>query len=367
MKENDLVFTVIGAGNTGQALTGYLKMKGYTVRLYDRSVWRFRYLKHHDMNLGDEFSSVGALHVDMLTTDLMEAVSGADVIIVSINSMAHAEIAQKLAQFLSDGQVVLLHPGRTGGALIFKKVVEEIKPDLKIVLGEFETSLFATRVTQEGAKIRYYGVKKNVHLAIIPSENSFEIAPFVKSVFPQVEFASDVLYTSLSNYGAMLHPAPVIFNIGRIENKMKFTHYIEGITPSIARFIEEMDVERIALGKCFNVRLKPISVWLSDVYGSRGNNLFELLRNTKAYHFILGPDSLQHRYLIEDTLTGLVPMVHIARKCGVRLPAIETLVNMINYFADIDVMAYGRNLEDMGIRRMEISNIINYVRNGVKS
>ncbi len=367
MKENDIVFTVIGAGNTGQALSGYLKMKGHTVRLYDRSAWRFRYLKRHDMNLGDEFSGARAQHMDMLTTDLKEAVDGADVIIVSITSTAHAEIAQKLAQFLSDGQVVLLHPGRTGGALIFKKVLRELKPDLKVIIGEFETSLFATRVTQEGAKVRYYGVKKNVHLATIPSEDSLEIAPFVKSVFPQVEFAPDILYTSLSNYGAMLHPAPVIFNVGRIENKTKFTHYVEGITPSVARFIERLDSERITLGKCFDVRLKPITVWLTDVYDSKGNNLFELLRSTKAYHFILGPDSLQHRYLIEDTLTGLVPMVHLARKCGARLPAIETLVNLINYFVDIDVMAYGRNLDDMGIRRMEISDIIHYVVNGVKA
>lgn len=364
MEEKDLIFAIIGAGNTGQALAGYLKLKGYTVRLYDRSSWRFHYLEHHDMNLGDEFSS--AQHIDMLTTDLRKAVNGSDVIIISTVSTAHAEVAQKLARVLEDGQVVLLHPGRTGGALIFKKVVEETKKDLKITIGEFETSLFATRVTRDGAKVRYYGVKKNVHLATIPSKNSLEVGILMKSIFPQVELASNVLYTSLSNYGAMLHPAPVVFNVGRIENGLNYTHYIEGITPSVARFIEKLDTERIKLGQCFGVRLRPITVWLADVYNSKGNNLFELLQNTKAYHYILGPDTLQHRYLIEDTLTGLVPMIHLAKKCGIRLPAIETLVSLINYLVDIDIMAFGRNLEDMGIRKMKIDEIFQYITNEVR-
>ena len=359
-----LVFAVIGAGNTGQALAGYLTYKGHKVRLYDRSAWRFKYLRHHNMNLGDAFSS--SQHIDVITTDLRRAVEGADVIIISVVSTAHAEVAQKLSQFLKNGQVVLLHPGRTGGAFIFKKVVEETKKDLRLTIGEFETSLFATRITQEGAKVRYYGVKKNVHLAMMPPDDAIKVWPLIKNIFPQVEMAPNVLYTSLSNYGAMLHPAPVIFNVGRIENGFRYTHYIEGITPSIARFIEKLDSERIKLGKCFNIRLRPLTVWLSDVYGSKGNNLFDLLQNTKAYHSILGPDTIQHRYLIEDTLTGLVPMLHLARKCEVRLPAIETLVNMINYLVDIDVMAFGRNLEDMGLRKMKVEEIIKYAESGVK-
>ncbi len=364
MEKKGLTFAIIGAGNTGQALAGYLTYKGHTVRLYDRSAWRFKYLNHHNMNLSDDFSSTQ--HINTLTTDLRKAVEGADVIIVSIVSTAHMEIAQKLAQFLQNGQMVLLHPGRTGGAFIFKKVVEETKKDLRLVIGEFESSLFATRVTKDGSKVRYYGVKSNLHLAMFPPQDTMKVWPVIKNIFPQVEMAPTVLYTSLSNYGAMLHPAPVVFNVGRIENGFRYTHYIQGITPSIARFIEKMDAERIKLGKCFNIRLKPLTVWLGDVYSSKGNNLFDLLQNTKAYHSILGPDTLQHRYLIEDTLTGLVPMLHLARKCGIRLPAIETLVNMINYLVDMDVMAFGRNLEDMGIRKMNVEEIVKYAEKGVK-
>lgn len=362
MEGNKLVFCVIGAGNTGQALAGYLKFKGYTVKLYDRSEWRFRYLRSHPLKLGDDFLS--EQNVDLLTNDLKEAVENSNVIIVSTVTTAHFEIAKKLAQILSDGQTVLLHPGRTGGALIFRKIMKDTNPNAKITIGEFETSLFATRLTRSGTKVRYYGVKKGVHLATVPGNCIYETAPVLKDAFPQLEIASSVLYTSLSNYGAMLHPAPVVFNAGKVENRTIYTHYIEGITPSIARFIEKLDTERIELGKAFGIHLKPLTVWLENVYGSKGNDLYEILGNTKPYRSIMGPDTLQHRYLVEDTLNGLVPMLYLAKTASLRLPVMESFVETVGHLIDIDTMNFGRNLEDMGMNGMNVPQIAEYAEKG---
>lgn len=360
--ENNLIFAVIGAGNTGQAMAGYLKYKGFTVKLYDRSEWRFKYLRKNPMRLSDEIQS--HQKIDLVTTNLSEAVDGSNFIIVSTTTTAHAEIAKKLSEILTNDQVVLLHPGRTGGALIFKKILKENRPDLKITIGEFESSIFTTRTSSTGSTVHYYGIKKGIHFSTLPAVNVRKIFQTLKDVFPQIETYPNVLYTSLSNYGAMLHPAPTLFNIGRIENGLTYAHYIEGITPSIASFLEKLDSERITLGKYFKIRLKPLTVWLADTYGSIGDNLYELLQNTHAYHKILGPDTLQHRYLVEDTLNGLVPFVHLARKCGIGLPITENLTNLIGQILNIDVISLGRDLNDMGIASMDVQQIIDYVLNG---
>ncbi len=360
--DNNLIFVVIGAGNTGQAMAGYLKFKGFPVRLYDRSEWRFKYLRKHSMRLSDEIES--SQKIDLLTTDLNEAVYGANFIIVSTTTTAHIEIAKRLSEILTNDQVVLLHPGRTGGALIFKKILKENRSDLKITIGEFESSIFTTRTSATGSTVHYYGIKKGVHFSTLPAVNVRKIFQILKDIFPQIETYPNVLYTSLSNYGAILHPAPTLFNVGRIENGHIYSHYIEGITPSIATFLEKLDSERVTLGKYFKIRLKPLNVWLSDTYGSKGDNLYELLQNTHAYHKILGPDTLHHRYIVEDTLNGLVPFVHLARKCGIGLPIIENLTNLIGHLLSIDVISLGRDLNDMGIASMDVQQIIDYVVNG---
>jgi opine dehydrogenase len=360
--EDSMVFAVIGAGNTGQAMAGYLKFKGFTVKLYDRSEWRFKYLKKSPMKLSDEIES--SQKIDLMTTDLEKAVEGANFVIVSTTTTAHAEIAKRLSEILTNDQIVLLHPGRTGGTLIFKKVFKENRPDLKITIGEFESSIFTTRTSISGTTVHYYGIKAGVHFAAIPAGNTRKIFQILKGIFPQIETAQNVLYTSLSNYGSILHPAPTLFNIGRIENGLSYAHYVEGITPSIANFLEKLDSERVTLGKYFKLRLKPLTVWLSDTYGSNGDNLYELLQNTKAYHKILGPNTLQHRYIVEDTLNGLVPFVHLARKCGIGLPITESLTNLIGHLLGIDVISLGRDLNDMGIANMDVQQIIDYVSNG---
>ncbi len=359
---DNMTFAVLGAGNTGQAMAGYLKFKGFAVKLYDRSEWRFKYLRKHPMRLSDEIES--SQNIDLMTTNLNEAVESANFIIVSTTTTAHMEIAKRLSEILTNDQVILLHPGRTGGALIFKKVLKENRPDLKTTIGEFESSIFTTRTSATGSTVHYYGIKKGVHFATLPAINARKIFQVLKDIFPQIETYPNVLYTSLSNYGAVLHPAPTLFNIGRIENGLTYAHYIEGITPSIANFLEKLDLERITLGKCFKIRLKPLTIWLSDTYGSVGDDLYELLQNTHAYHKILGPDTLQHRYIVEDTLNGLVPFVHLARKCGIGLPIIENLTNLISHVLNIDVLSLGRDLNDMGIASMDVKQIIDYVLNG---
>ncbi len=60
----------------------------------------------------------GFAPLERVTTDVAEAVDGADLIIVVTGSTHHATVAQGLAPLLGDGQTILLIQGGTGGSLI---------------------------------------------------------------------------------------------------------------------------------------------------------------------------------------------------------------------------------------------------------
>ena len=49
-------------------------------------------------------------------TDLEEAVAGVDVLMVCTPATGHRFMAQRCARLLTDGQIIVLNPGRTGGA-----------------------------------------------------------------------------------------------------------------------------------------------------------------------------------------------------------------------------------------------------------
>ena len=72
--------------------------------------------------------------------------------------------------------------------------------------------------------------------------------------------ASNCLETSLSNIGALFHPTPVLLNIGRIENDLQgFRYYWDGITPSVATLVGEIDQERMAVARAYGVSV-PLSL-----------------------------------------------------------------------------------------------------------
>lgn len=81
----------------------------------------------------------------MVTTDLQEAIADVKLILVAVPSFAHNSYAQKLAEVVKPGQIVLVLPG-TFGSLIFWK--EFKKKNIKdVVVAESHTLPYATRLT----------------------------------------------------------------------------------------------------------------------------------------------------------------------------------------------------------------------------
>ncbi|GAH76920.1 unnamed protein product, partial [marine sediment metagenome] len=65
--------------------------------------------------------------MDKVTNDIKLALEGAELIMIVTPANAHAKIAKDCAPHLKGNQVVILNPGRTGGALEFDKVLIEKK------------------------------------------------------------------------------------------------------------------------------------------------------------------------------------------------------------------------------------------------
>src|SRR6202035_4255073 len=94
---------VLGAGHGGCAAAADLGRRGFGVRLHARSAERLAPLRARG---GIEARGVhqGLVPVDLMTTDLAEAVRGADLIMLVVPSVAHEPYAQALAPLLGDGQ-----------------------------------------------------------------------------------------------------------------------------------------------------------------------------------------------------------------------------------------------------------------------
>lgn len=74
-----------------------------------------------------------------------QALKGAQMIMVVVPSSAYADIAKSTAPHLRGGQTVILHPGRTCGALEFAKVLRDEGCRANVTIAEVETFIYASR------------------------------------------------------------------------------------------------------------------------------------------------------------------------------------------------------------------------------
>lgn len=352
---------IIGAGNGGQAMAGHLSILGHKVSLYDIDAPKIEALK----NLGGiklEGCLQGYGKIATITTDIQLAIEGADIIMVTTVANAHRSVAKALAPHLVDEQIVVLSPGRTCGALVFKQTLKREGCIKHIYLGEAQTLVYACRVIANG-HVHIIGIKDEVLLSGLPAKDTDYILETLEPIFPCFQKAENVLRTSLENIGAMFHPCVLLFNAATIERNEMFWFYRD-MTEQVAEFIEKFDAERLAVGKAYGVNLIGVREWIQFAYkGTKGATLRERMRNNPAYFDIKSPSTIFTRQLTEDIPTGVLPIMELGRAAGVDTPLLQSMVYICEALLSMDLHTNGRTLNNLGLEGMDKESILRYITN----
>ncbi|MEW6717220.1 MAG: NAD/NADP octopine/nopaline dehydrogenase family protein [Chloroflexota bacterium] len=360
-------FGVIGAGHGGKAMAAHLAIKGFEVALFNRTFENVAVIEERG---GIDLESYeGGPHgfgeLQLVTSDYKAVLDVADVIMVVVPSSAHAQIAEKCAPFLRDGQIVLLHPGRTCGALEFRKVLRDNSCSANVVIAEAETFIYASR-SDGPAQARIFRIKDAVPLAALPAIHTPRVLEAIHIACPQFIDGIDVLHTGLNNMGAIFHPAITLLNAGWIEaTHGNFQFYINGVTPSVAHILEVLDRERVTVASSLGIQARTAMEWLKMAYNAKGETLYDAIQNQEGYYNIKAPSNLNHRYIFEDVPMSLVPILALARRYGVSARGIESIIRLGNFIHRTDYWRRGRTLDKLGIEHFSVSELISYVREGV--
>lgn len=358
----DVRFAVIGGGNGGLAMAGYLAYKGFLVNLYNRTQAKIQSLiDNPTIDLTGAVEGSGRLN--KVTSDIGEAIRDTDIIMVTTPATSHYELARLMAPHLEEGQIIVLNPGRTGGALEVYETLRSSGCKKNIVVAEAQTFIYACRATgPRSAKI--FSVKHEVALAAIPAIFTHKVIRLLSGAYPQFTPAMNVMETSLNNFGAIFHPAPTLLNSGHIERGETFEYYLEGITPSIGQILERLDSERMKVATALGVKAVSARQWLEDSYGAKGNSIYEAIQNNPGYRGLTAPKGLDTRYIYEDVPCSLVPISSIASSLGIETPSIDTIIRLANIMTGRNFFEEGRTVEKLGLKDMSANQIIEFAETG---
>ena len=267
--------------------------------------------------------------------------------------------AAALARATAGEQLIWLNPGHSGGALYLAAELARAGRGGGRTICQLTTASHISRLTGP-ATVRVF-LRSRASVAALPASHLQACHQRLDALLPgQFGRADSVLEADLANLNAILHPPGMVCNAGWIEATTgKFGFYAEGGGPAVARVMDAIDHERLALARALGVRAVPFA----ELFRQLGFTAGEQVRADGAYHVIQhselirpiqSPPKLDHRYLHEDVGWGLVPWMHLAAAAGSPAPTIAAVTHLAAMINGIDYPREGAHPPADGTSRKDL-------------
>ncbi len=338
---------VLGGGAGGQSAAVELTSAGHQVNLWNRRESTIMPIIERGTIRFAGVLGEGEIAPRLVTADLAQAISDAEIIVVVLPSVAHGRLFEDLAR-IGVQQPVILNPGHTGGALHARQVWSRLGQWLPPLV-EFSTLAYVARVSDENV-VRTTGRAKVVKAAPLPGGRAALDAAI--ELFPGAQEVENVLASSLSNVNLVLHPPGAMLGLSWAErSRGGFTFYVDGVTSGVGRVIEALDSERISVAKAFGVDAAPLleEMLALGTADPEGEDLASAIRGGEANKKIGAPDSLNHRYYREDFPFGVLPFISLAAVAGTDVPVAKSLMTLATTAIGPSLLEGGLDAEALGL------------------
>jgi opine dehydrogenase len=349
--------TVVGVGVGGLAVAGHAALVGNEVAVHDVREEAVAPVAERG-GIEVRGKEQGFAPVAVATTDLARAMKDAELVVIVTQGPDQRAAAAAMAPHLGPGQVVLVKPGCTFGAVEVAAVIDAGGSG-DVAVAETDSFAYGCAIPEPGVS-SITSVKQRFGVAVLPVGRTEQVVGLVRALFDQAEPAPSVLHTGLSNMNAILHVAPMVLNAGRIESPQEtFDFYGDGITPAVARAVEAMDDERVAVAAALDVEVPTLRGWVRATYGVDGDDLYGIVQtlHRDVYGPLPAPATLRQRYLTEDVPCGAVPVAELGRAIAVPTPVADACIRVADALTDSSWGTEGRTLERLGLSGLSRTEI----------
>ena len=355
---------VLGGGSGGHCMAADLTLRGYKVNLYEHPSFKDNFnttLETGEIKLTG-MGVTGLAKIHNLTTDMEKALKDVEVINVVIPAAGHELFFTEMIPFLQDGQIVVVWAGDFG-SLRFANMLRRSCPEKKVIIAETNTIPYGTRM-KNAMEVDLLLTALKVVIATLPSGKTGEVLLKLNEIWPVLQKTDNVITAALSNPNPICHPPGALLNTGRIQySQGNFYMYREGITEAVARVIKVIYQETSALAKALNCQVLQYKerdfATTSSIMGVAFQAPFDTVGVIAG---ILGPKSVQDRYITEDLPYGLVPISQLGDKLGVATPLIDAIINIGSIVCNEDFWLTGRTLDKLGLQDMSKEEILQYIK-----
>jgi len=356
---------VLGAGNSGMSLAGMLSLSGIDVSLvelpdYAQNLMPIR--ERGGIFVGGEYGT-GVATPTLITTDVAEGIKGREVLMFCHPAYAHERFTRLCAPHLEADQLLVYISNFA--ALRMSRLLSEVSPSADVTLAEtvsFQYGASKTGPNEVVVKRRKVGLP----FATLPKKKLEESAVILEKIGMDLSPAKNCLETSINNCNPWGHVPGVILNAGWIEaTKGDFSFYLEGRTQAVIHLIDAMDGDKMRVASALGLEC------VSNM--DLGRRLHrEVLEETggsmypeKYYRSpSLTPKSLDHRFLVEDMLYGVVPVASIGHELGIDVRCLDAVIVIGSVIGQRDFASEGLGTSSLGLEGLSAKRMSKLAEEG---
>jgi opine dehydrogenase len=350
---------VLGGGNGAFAAAGDCALAGHEVRLWRRNA----------SAVGQHRAAGGVITIldfrgrhetrpALITTEMADAVRGAELILCPTPATAQPDIAAALAPHLAAGQVVFLPPG-TFGSVLFAKAAYAAGNRAELAFAETGTLPWLTR--KHGPFEAAITIRaKRLPTGVFPLRLAQPALEVIARAFPGViEPCGDALSASLLNAGPIIHPPLIVMNAAPLEHFERWDIHKEGTQPCVRRVTDALDAERITTRQALGYGSPHFP--LANHYAHEGE---EWMYGRGSHDKLTQSGDwrerivlTEHRYMLEDVRLGLSFLASVATLVGVSVPLARAFLALGSSICAEDFLASGRSLASLGLGDLSVADL----------
>jgi opine dehydrogenase len=347
---------VLGGGHGAYAAAADLSEQGHEVRLWRRDRAAFApVMDTASITLVDD-KGTRPIKVAKATGEIVEAVRGAELILVPGPATAQMDIARAMAPHMQGGQVVFLPPGTFGSYAMARAVKRDV------LWAETGTLPYLAR-KRGPAEVAITVRAVRLPTGAYPAREAARAIEVIRKAYPSVEPCGNALSGALMNAGPIIHPPLILMNAAPLEHSERYDIHNEGTQPSVRAVTNRLDAERIALREALG--FGPPHYPLSDHYSSErwmyGDAHKKLVKSGDWREKV---DLHSHRYMTEDVVFGVAFLVSVARWARCPAPVAEAMLAIAGAILGKDLAKGERTLEALGLASLSRPELFRLLEEG---
>ena len=346
--------TVLGAGLDAQAIACQCLSEGAEVVMFSAYRAELEPLRAAGAISVRGVGPVGNYQINQenvpsirLTAELDEAVDHADVIFVTGPVLKQRTYSLVLAGHVHDGQVIVIAPGRSLGAveMVWNLRVSGNTTNVSVV----ETGVLPWWIRKQGSTL-HLGKTGSARGSIIPSGNQ-QVLAALQRYLPNLVPSANIIESGFSDASGFIETVALTMGgpaLPRGGPEVPF-----GGVP-----LEEQNSFRNLIGEQHRAAMRALAGERRNVAARWG--IRNLPENTEWYDLNAGagsgddarpvPDAETAANLVRCAVVGsLVPLVSAARVAGVDVPVTQAMISLSCAVLGGDLLSAGRRLENIGV------------------